>query len=320
MDHPQIHYDIADNAVMISGIVRSGTSMLGKIVGSLDNVEYSYEPPLAFTVDHLLKSNKIDSALSSQLLRTYFSEDIVLNYHQGRGYNMRPTDESCIFNMKEYSDVLSRWHDISNVLDAANFAAASQSRLVFKTPIAYSLAKMVISNYKNAKIIEIDRNLRDVFSSIKVKNWFKQDSLSNEIYPAMWPFFAYEKGGVKLTIPYYIDPHNIQSGWAELSEDDKILYLLIAAGKYKLNFMEFIETEGYGSKVLYVKYEDLLTTPDVTMRHVVFFAGIEYGKKTQELVSAIIPRERKYDVDLLFKNCDSYLLSQFNEVNERLGY
>jgi len=42
--------DKVNSSILISGVARSGTTIVGKLISSFDGVEYSFEPPMMFTL------------------------------------------------------------------------------------------------------------------------------------------------------------------------------------------------------------------------------------------------------------------------------
>lgn len=298
---------------MISGIFRSGTTMLGKIIGSFKNMEYCFEPPLLFHFDYLIKNKKIDESLVAEILRTYFAEDIMLNYHHGREYNMRPLDDSCIFNLKSYLDVMERWQNIHNSEDAIELMRSLKSRLVFKSPAVYAIIPGLLNLFPGLKIIETRRDLKSILSSIMAKKWFSTSILENKNYFSNWPYHNND-----LHIPYYINREDIDF-WIEANEVTKTVYVLNTLTKASLDVRERI-TKTHPQQYREVKYEQILNNPAYHIEELSTFLGAEWTPTTHQRVSEIKPTIRKYNVDDLLAKCDQKIKNDFINYNKLLGY
>ena len=298
---------------MITGIFRSGTTMLGKIIGTFKNLEYCFEPPLVFHLDYLVKNDIINDDLAVEILRTYFAEDIMLNSHHGKGYNMRPSDDSCIFNMKSYSEVLSRWQNVHSSKEAIESMNSLQSRLVFKSPGVYSLLPGLLNMFSEIKIIEIKRDLKSILSSIMVKKWFVASTLMDKNYFSNWPYHNND-----LHVPYYIDREEIDF-WTEANEVTKTIHVINTLTKASLEVGERIK-KTHPEQYIEVKYEHILDDPSYMIEEVSTFLDAEWTPITNQRVSEIKSTKRKYNVDDLLAKCDEKIRNDFLNYNKLLGY
>lgn len=313
MQFPKYHHNCTENAIMISGIFRSGTTMLGKIIGSFKNMEYCFEPPLLFHLNCLIKNKRMDESLAAEILRTYFAEDIMLNYHHGKEYNMRPLDDSCIFNMKSYTEVMGRWQNIRNSEDAIELMKSLESRLVFKSPAVYAIIPGLLNLYPGLKIIETRRDLKSVFSSIMAKKWFSTSIIENKNYFSNWPYH-----NNNLHVPYYIDSEDINF-WTEANEVTKTVHVLNTLTKTSLEFRKLIK-KTHPKQYREVKYENVLNDPTCQIEELSEFLDAEWTPITNERVDEIKSTKRKYNVDDLLAKCDEKIKNDFLNYNELLGY
>ena len=92
---------------MILGNPRSGTSLLGKLIGSCKNCEYSFEPEL---LPYLLNIyNDLTKDKWKQIFEGYIEEELFFNLLLGRKINFRKYEDSSI-------DILKSKNEISNKL------------------------------------------------------------------------------------------------------------------------------------------------------------------------------------------------------------
>ena len=56
---PDYNKIFKNNLVVITGVARSGTTLLGKIIGSLSDTHFIFEPPTFRLIPPLIKETKI---------------------------------------------------------------------------------------------------------------------------------------------------------------------------------------------------------------------------------------------------------------------
>ena len=83
---------LQDRVIIITGAGRSGTTILGKLIGSMDPAFYFFEPTI-------VKFGYMHCDLDA--LRAIFVEDYVLPLIQGRNINSNENDDSYIGNYED---------------------------------------------------------------------------------------------------------------------------------------------------------------------------------------------------------------------------
>ena len=68
---------VLENVIWITGCARSGTTILGKILSTLKNVEYAYEPEFLFSL--LPSINKINRKEWLKIYNAYIVEELLFN-------------------------------------------------------------------------------------------------------------------------------------------------------------------------------------------------------------------------------------------------
>ena len=106
MNLSKLNKKICKNIIWIIGPQRSGTSLTGKILGSMKEVEYFYEPELLFSL--MPSINKIDKKIWSILFETYVVEDLFFNNLTGRKINLKKFEESYIGNYLSKKNINTR--------------------------------------------------------------------------------------------------------------------------------------------------------------------------------------------------------------------
>ncbi|MDE2291702.1 MAG: hypothetical protein KGL53_06435, partial [Elusimicrobia bacterium] len=75
---PRMHdfaKEAVNRAVMIVGVARSGTTLAGSLVSSFDGIEYSFEPPLLFSLLPLIDAMPADQF--QLIFETYLYEELL---------------------------------------------------------------------------------------------------------------------------------------------------------------------------------------------------------------------------------------------------
>ena len=300
------------NMIVVTGIYRSGTTITGKVIGSFKDIEYAYDPPLLFYLAYLQHLGRIKDSELLNLVRVYLYYDYYLNYLHGR-YNFRVKDEgSCILHMKPCKEVLEKLFAVDNIKNANS----KNTRFAFKFCNLYDLIMPMVREYSKIKVIDLKRDLKQVFSSMLVKKWFFQDSLSTDS-AVLWPFFNNTQRG---KVPYIVTESDIDF-WLKSNDITKSAYACCRFAEKKIKLNEEI-SKLENTKEIYFEliYEDLVRDPSKTVKRISEFTGSQFGALTQQIVNDIRSTESRFDVDEMIKECDPKVKERFYQLNAILGY
>lgn len=181
-----------DSAIIISGAARSGTTIMGKIIHSMKDVEYIFEPELFFSLFPLIE--KMPANQWQLLYETYLYEDFLINALAGRRLNCNKKDDSSIYRVKSKKLIHQRLSKSWRKKEIK----IKDSQIVYKMPDIVPLIPKIQKYYPGTKVILMHRNFNDTFQSLKKKGWFTDK-------------------GIKMFLQYqeYTTPHN---------EDQRIKY------------------------------------------------------------------------------------------------
>jgi hypothetical protein len=98
--------------VIVTGIPRSGTSIVGKVLGSLCDVEYAFEPPLVPYLDAQVRWGRVDPGGRVNILNTYIYYKYFVDYHHGRRYHFRPSDDCFVLSLKPFNEIVYKWEQM----------------------------------------------------------------------------------------------------------------------------------------------------------------------------------------------------------------
>jgi len=268
-----------NKSILITGSARSGTTILGKIIHSLQGIEYAFEPPILFSLIPLIE--KISQQEWQLLFETYLYEDFFLNAISGRNINCNRTDDSSIFNVKSEIDIESRLKKSIRKIEAEELGKAKI--LAFKLPDIVPFIPKIQSYYNKIKIIIIKRDAIGTINSLMAKHWFSNENSSKNI---IWPFRVYRS----LRIPYWVDEKDFDL-WFEMSEIDRCAYYYITINKYSLHIRNSIE----------IDYNQLLQKPLLIAKNISQKLNLKFSDKTKEVINQVKPTIKNRDKNIINK-------------------
>ena len=260
----------ASTLILISGPARSGTSLLGNLIASFESIEYSFEPPLLFTLLRLKKQIPLESW--KLVYETYIYEDLLLGAVSGRSSNFRKKDESSIYNYKTNEEAQRRLEGPGSKLQIQQLSA--DRRLAIKVPDVVDVLPSLLNFYPDMSVITIFREPIATINSWLSRAWLSDESLTGE--NTIFPFKKYKN----FRIPHFI-PLGKEEYFVELSELGRIVYYLNHA----------YESISVLPKKILIRYEDMCNQPIETILYLSRVLKTIPTKKTNELMSKIRPVE-----------------------------
>lgn len=253
--------------ILISGAARSGTTIVGKLIHTFENVEFNHEPPMIFSLLPLI--NELPAEHWKLLFETYLYEDFFIDALCGRRINCNRADDSSIWNVKTEKEVNARLE--KSVRKSDSESKGLNSHIAIKLPdITHYLPKLK-SYYPDSKIVIVRRDAVGTISSMIDKRWFSDDNANHNL---IWPFVRYNER----KIPYFVDTEDREK-WCGLSEIDRCAYYYIKINKAADNIPGRID----------LKYRKLLDAPNETVNTLASKLGLNFGPRTQEVIEQIKP-------------------------------
>ena len=269
MKTTKIYDDAINNAVFVSGIPRSGTTVFAGLLATCRGVEYSYETPILGPVDLALRSDvslEFQETLSV-ILQTHLVQDVLLNHLQGRNLNFRPDDATCIFNFKSYQDVMNRWKAESGAKNAVENLKAKGTRLLVKATGRFHAVQFLGASFPGLKILEIRRDLVRVAISIAERRWFSQNEQQENSVNSFFLTGDY--------IPYFLTADQKQN-WQKISDESRAARTAAYLAELSLKEAKKISSD----QIQTVSYESLIREPDDVLTAVFEFCGLEPTEMT----------------------------------------
>lgn len=271
-------YDKCNEAIIVSGGARSGTTIMGKIFHSFEEVEYVFEPPMLFSLFSLL--SMLDEGQWKLLYETYLYEEFLINALAGRGINCNRVDDSSIYKVKPNHLIEQRLGCSLPKKDIE--CLAGKSKIVYKMPDVVAFFPKLKRYYPGAMIIIMTRKAPEVFNSILEKGWFGSQTLRQK--NLNWP----NRFADGLRIPFWVDPKDDEL-WYNMDELHRIAYYYLMVNK------PIKQIQG----CITVKYDDLIKNPTGTIRSLADILGLEWGEKTDEILKTVRRTKKDRDYDIL---------------------
>jgi hypothetical protein len=293
----------ADSVVMITGVARSGTTILGKIVASLEGMDYEYEPWLLAQLPILAKQ-----PFAGEMLRGYLSE-LFAAHLLGRSVNLRPSDDSRITRYQTEEELHYKWSKLSSRDDVKKFAKSKQRQMAVKMVNLQPFFPFLFKALPKLRIISIVRNPLDVALSIQKKGWFSEEELIHTESLSMKKKVLIK--GKKKLLPWWAEDKEAER-FAKLSDFSRALYcwrVLTEAGmKYE------------NKNILEVRYEGLIENPVVVAEKIARFLGTKPGALTSEILATVDRSKPLGSQDYPLKEADPVELKKVLALMRQKGY
>ena len=261
--------DVLDGMIVIGGSARSGTTIMGKLINSLENVEYYFEPPML--VPLLLKSDEIRDESLKELLQFYFVDNFLLDSLAGRNINLNENDDSCILHVKSKENIQNRYqrsfrrNELEKLIKKTIFS--------FKSPEVVFFTEKISTLFANNKKLFMHRNANDVINSLLKKGWFSNESLN-----ANNPTQLYAMEIINdIKIPYWVRDRD-KKLWVNMDEINR-------CGYYYMRISESILR--YSNDSIVVDYDKFIQTPKSILNKILKQYNLKSTNKTDDILESI---------------------------------
>lgn len=291
--HPKVS-EFISKATLITGAARSGTSIMGRLFHSLDNVEYATEPPLLFA--HIPLIDVLPRDVWKFLYEAYLFEDWHFEAVAGRRLNFNENDQSCIFKAKARAVIEERLSKSHRRVE--NFERAILSIFVCKMPDILPFIPKLKKYYPDMTVITMFRKVESVIASLIKKNWFSEEGLTG--FTAYWPI----KDAAAPVVPYWIPDKDIK-WWKEMNEVERSCYY------YILMYDNLTEDD----MSIIINYDEFVKTPNEIFRALIERLGFSEGELTRYILSKIEEQPKDRNVD--FSGVDKALYEKVFETEKK---
>jgi hypothetical protein len=288
---------IAENAICLTGTARSGTTLLGSLIHSMDGVEYSFEPP---TICNLfLRIQHYTDDLIKRIYTEYIYEEILMPAISGRNLNFNPKDWSYIFNVKSLDEIRSRYESGNRIREL--YESSTKSVVAYKIPNITQALTKVLQFYPRTRIVVTARNPDEVAQSVMERKWYHGDELN---YMTTGPIRKSNHGNVPACLVGISEDE-----WINLDEIERCHAIYV--GCYQ---------EALKSNCIIVDYHSLLLEPQKTTLTISEALGLKWGKMTEQVVRSV--RNPKANINKVIRNNMPWrekALEIYNKLSESHG-
>lgn len=263
-----------NNSYFLMGSLRSGTTIIARLISSCKNIAYLYEQTITDLLTSLLFKNYYNNW--KILFETYIYDDFFYNFLSGRNFNFNKYDESYIGKSLSKSQI----QKFKKPLIKSKLYNNSRKFKILINMKGLIILDKIYKIYPKSKYILIIRNLKYVSNSINKKKWFENKSLKNDL---QFPNIIYKNH----LIPYWV-PRNKYKMWINLSSIDRSYYYTY------IQYSSFYKFYKKNKKIITViNYEKLCEDPLNYSKKTLNLLGLKFGKYTLKIIRSIKKKDYK---------------------------
>lgn len=292
--------EVVGKSILITGVARSGTTIMGTLVHSLSGVELLFEPPLLYGLLPLL--GKIDPKTWKFLYEVYLFEDFLADSLAGRRVNFNRNDDSGVQKVKSIQEVDARLDSRYRRLDLVR--EALNHRIAYKMPDILPQVAMLMDYYPDKKIVVMFREPDAVVQSLIDKHWFDWSIRSSSVMQGPWRVLG------NVDVPFWVPPAHIGTWQASTELQRAYLYWI-----WQNEALALLDR----SKFCLVDYDEFVLHPVAEFQRVVGFLGATPTSITADLLKTV-KYQQNTTVELTLDKVSPTLKGRVMKILERLGY
>ena len=307
MDLPPEYNKIFDKKlIIITGVARSGTTLLGKIVGSFSNAHYCFEPHTFILIPPLIQKGYLSEKQGSELLKALLFEELFLQILHGRYVNFNKNEDSYIGNYIDPEAIKLRWKNYKRRKDIIEYLKNYDYLFILKIPNIQPILETVKKIFKGVKLIHVIRDGNDVVSSSVRRDFYSRDYLNKRSID-----WSEEINSLKE--PWFIDKKN-QGLFFKWNYYTRAAYIWRILTEMGLKFADHNKTN-----VLQLKHEDFIKNPIFLLGKIEEFSGQNRTHISMRHIETIKSyKQREYPDNTT--NIELPEREKFVKLRKKLGY
>lgn len=261
--------------IAIGGIGRSGTSILGSLIGSFQDVEYFYEP---ITVNYLFAEiDNFPKEIWVKLFNHHIYFELLINSLAGRNINTNKNDLSSVYKIKSEKEIKKRLKqkNQNKVLEPL----ARNKTIAFKILNNIVQARKIINLIPNLKQVVVIRDPNSVMCSMEAKHWFSDINLSPKSHKSPNKQTLYKN----IYVPSYISKSDYDY-WVEANELERYIFTYIQFMKILVEHKDIY---------LVIDYNRFIDEPKKYLELLLDYFSQKPGAKTKEILDIICYQDKK---------------------------
>ena len=287
-----------NRTLIITGVGRSGSTILSKLVGSMNPTFTLFEPALM---------KFMASFPYSDVFTRILFEDYFLNLVHGRG-NMNFNDWSCMTNYEPYDVIVKRQCTLRRRSDAVKYIIDTNPWWVIKTLEFGHLMDLAHAHFKDPNYIHIIRDGRQVIRSSIERGWYTDEYCNNDIIEQTY-------WDARVRVPHFIEDPSDRWLWPTWSPATRIAcawrHLITQVNRYKRKNK---------NTCMQFRYEDLIKDPEKYANYIAKKFGLTITTITAKHIDDIINYDGKEKKPIDIKFIEEPEREKFLKLNHTLGY
>jgi len=255
---------LRDRVLIITGVGRSGTTILGKVLGSMHQAYYLFEPAI---MKYWFNPEMQQSAA---MLQAILFEDYLLPSIQTRHCNYNPDDWSWVGNYSDLGDVRWRKKNLGRRAEAIEFVK-DKGFYIIKTNEFQPYLEQAKATLPGMRVIHIIRNGNAVINSSVSRGWYTDDYMNSTI-------IDWVEETPDGNVPHCIDDESkaLFSKWTPVTRAACMWRTLVQEGMrftadnldicYQMKYETFVQNIGIYMEILPTKYDLKITK--ITEKHI----------------------------------------------------
>lgn len=243
-----------DRLIIITGVGRSGTTILGKILGSMKNTAYVFEPAI-------IKYCAYSQGVLGALFEDYFLPQI-----QGR-VNENPNDWTYYKNHITDEELQYRRENNNRRADALEHIKKNNFKFIIKMPEFHQYYDAWQEDYKNLNIkwVNIIRSGFDVVNSAIERKWYTDEYCNNNMVD-----WLIEN---PVLTPEFIDEQS-QNLWPKYNQETRAACVWRCLTEKPIEGFE-------------LSYENFCEEPNLFVDVLTEFCGLQKTKLTEQHINSV---------------------------------
>jgi hypothetical protein len=260
--------DKTAKAIFLSGGTRTGTSMMARLLYSLDHVEGFHEPAFLYAYFYMIEN--VAEAPWKLLLESFVFEELLLSALAGRRLNFNENDESCVFHSRtreEIAERLTRTHRHQELVPRSR-----DFRVAFKMPETLPMLDRLRRYYSDMTFLVMLRRPETVIASLIQRGWYSDAQMKTP--GGEWVFRDKMPGGLRIA-PWV--PDDLVNEFVATSEVDRCAMCYIEQYKHLMGRTDCIVAD----------FDELNRRPVPYFTAVTETLGEKFGPMTNRLLAEV---------------------------------
>jgi hypothetical protein len=309
--------ELGFSVVILTGACRSGKTSLGQLLATLEHTDHVEEPWLPLTLPSLVQTELVDREVARALLRAAVHE---LQNHTVllRGANLRPSDDSSVWQTKSAEEIFDRLHGLRTRADVRAYNAEHRPVLVLNLAETQASARFFVEALPEARVIHVVRDGREVAHEMMKKSWYSSAELARPLNNQVYRRYVPAGGAAPVYLPWWLPEDRSEAFLAGSPWARAVMYWtwVMTSGADELDALAAERPDA----LLQVRYDELLARPLDIAGDLAERLGVAPGPRTRELADGLAARERLIVAVPDDETLAAEDVERFKEMRARYGF